>query len=160
MEQQMLAIETGMAVYGGNGQIIGTVTETAGLGRTCIQPTTGSVDAPVTRARGRTGHLKVERPGGEILYVPVHGIEGVIPERGVYLTTGMLDELRRGDRTPARQADIAAQPRPGNRSLGQRPRWNFPRPRRWQVWRPRGWAGWRSEGRAAPAPAAAEAGES
>ena len=161
MEQQAFDIETGMAVYGGNGQIIGTVTEIAGFGSTRIAPATGSADARVTQAQSGTGYLKVERPDRENLYVPFHGIDEVIPGRGVTLLATMVDELRRGVDTLPRQADVTAQPQRRGWTFGQRRRWNLPQPRRWRVWRSRTWPLWgRSETGTTPAPVDVEGGTS
>ena len=160
VEQQTFDIETGMAVYGANGQIIGTVAEIAGFGSTRIDPAPGSVGAQVTQAQSGTGYLKIERPGREDIYVPFHGIDEVIPGHGVNLTATMLDELRRGVDTLPRQADVTAQPQQPAWPLTQRRRWNLPQPRRWQVWRPRTWALGRSERKAATAALDVERGES
>jgi hypothetical protein len=46
MEQRIIDIETGMVVYGGNGQIIGTVSQAAGFGSTRIDPATDPASAP------------------------------------------------------------------------------------------------------------------
>jgi len=147
MEQQTFDIETGMAVYGAHGQLIGTVTEIAGFGSTRIDHASDSTGAQVTQAQSGTGYLRVERPGREDLYVPFHGIKEVIPGHGVNLSATMLDELRRGVDVLAPQSEVTAQPQRRGWTLGQPRRWNLPQPRRWRVWRPRTWTLWRVEGR-------------
>lgn len=158
MEQQRFDIETGMAVFGANGQIIGAVTEIAGFGSTRISPPAGSTVAQVTQAQSGTGYLKVERPGRKDVYVPFHGIDEVIPGRGVSLTTAMLDELRHGVDPLPRKAPILAQPPRRGWSPGQRRRWNLTAVRRWRVRRPRTWTLWRSAGSAATDPIDAKRG--
>ena len=160
MEQQSFDIETGMPVYGGNGEIIGTVTEIAGFGSTRIDSALGSTGAPVTQAQSGTGYLKMERPGRDDLYVPFHDIEEVIPGRGVTLTATIVDGLRPGVDTLPRQADVTAQPLRRGWALGQRRRWKLPQPHRWRVWRPRTWTSWRSEGRTSTVPVNVKRGES
>jgi hypothetical protein len=161
MKQQTFDVETGMPVYGGNEQIIGTVTEIAGFGSTRIYPASGSTDAKVTQAKTGTGYIKVERPDREDLCVPFHGIEEVISGRGVSLTTGMLEELRHGADMLPHQADVTAPPQPRGWSLGQRRRWNLAHPRRWRIWRPHSWPRWgRSGARAATVPIDVAGGES
>lgn len=117
-----------MAVYGANGQIIGTVIEVAGFGSTCIGSASGSTGAQVTQARSGTGYLKVERPGKDDLYVPFHGIEAVIPGRGVNLTAAALDELRASADAHARQVDEAHQSQASGANVSRR------------LWRSRPWA--------------------
>jgi len=150
MEQQVLDIETGMAVYGGNGQIIGTVSETADFGSSRPQPAAHSAGGPVPPAQSGIGYVNVACHGRKDLRVPFHGIEQVISRRGVYLTTSMVDELRRGINSPHQQADVVAVPQQRDRCLGRRRRKLGP-PRRWRLWRPLPWPAWgQSEAREAP----------
>src|SRR5947209_9998830 len=94
MELQAFDIETGMTVYGGNGQVIGIVTEIAGFGSTRIDHATNSEAPQVTEAQSGTGYLRVKGAGGTTLHLPFHGIESVIPGHGVTLTKAMIDDLR------------------------------------------------------------------
>lgn len=98
-------LETGMAVYGLNGQKIGRVAEVAGFGATHLgtAPLEGT-DVRVTQAQSGTGYFKVNREdvlGADAsdLCVPFHGIQEVTAEHGVVLNGTIISELRdHGDR--------------------------------------------------------------
>src|SRR5579859_3140598 len=85
-------IRTGMAVFGADGQKLGTVMDIAGFGSTKIQ----SVDEHgtselVTQAKTVGGYFNLDRREVEgiraapPLCVPFHGIQDVVPGRGVLL---------------------------------------------------------------------------
>ena len=160
MDQQTFDIDTGMAVFGANEQLIGIVAEIAGFGSTRISPASGSTGLPVTEAQSGTGYLRVKRGDGEDLYVPFHGIQEVVPGHGVTLTPTMGDELRRGVAPLTPQAEVTAQPQRRGWPLVQPRRWHLGQPRRWRVWRPRTWTVRRFAAKAAPVPGDGEGGTS
>jgi hypothetical protein len=89
-------IETGMAVYGANGEKIGSVTEIGGFGSTRVGLTSMEEGGErITEARTGTGYFKValDREGAKGLVVPFHGIQHVTPGHGVTLKDAVITEL-------------------------------------------------------------------
>jgi hypothetical protein len=103
-------IETGMAVYGANGEKIGRVAEIAGFGSTRIagRPDDGATEL-VIQAKTGSGYFNVDRrevSGADVgsLCVPFRGIAEVVPDHGVTLNDTIIEELRRqGDPRPIKQ---------------------------------------------------------
>lgn len=117
MQQQTFDIQTGMPVFGANGESIGTVTAIVGFGSTRIDDATDATAKQVTEAQTGTGHFTVEGAGNETLYVPFHGIKNVVHGHGVTLTADMIDELRSRAEAPPRQPEPTPPP-PSRWNLG------------------------------------------
>jgi hypothetical protein len=136
MEQQTFNIETGMAVYDGNGQLIGNVTKIAGFGSTRVDHATDAGAPQVTEAQSGTGYIRVEQAGGKMVFVPFHGIKAVIPGHGVTLTPAMIDELRTRADGPAPESNVTMQTGEREEHAHQPRWWNVGWRRQSRNWRP------------------------
>lgn len=116
-------IQTGMSVYGPNGEKIGTIASIAGFGSTRIHGVSEQqADGLATQASSGTGYVCVDQKdilGSEAkdLVIPFNRITEVKPGHGVILHDAVVPSAREGALRGAQPAHAEASEKP----------W-------WQVW--------------------------
>jgi hypothetical protein len=111
MTEDTFDIRTGMAVYGSDGQKIGSVADIAGFGAARIPGVSAlGVAELVIQAKTGSGYFNVDRKDAPSaatgpLCIPFHGIKDVVPDHGVVLNDTIINELaHRQDPRPVVEA--------------------------------------------------------
>jgi sporulation protein YlmC with PRC-barrel domain len=115
-------IQTGMSVYGPNGEKIGTIASIAGFGSTRIHEVSEQqADGLATQASSGTGYVRVDQKEilgsqAEDLVVPFNRITEVKPGHGVILHDAVV---------PAVQGDPSKRVEPAHAEAGEKPWWQL-----------------------------------